>query len=350
MRCCEPRFDAHDSLTTSRMQDHIVNGDSTPLLVRNGVTDVHLRPDAVDESIAYPGPRRISESEVEVCRALIARCTSIGKTDFMFQYEGVNFRGHTDDLSVEGKWFRLRLLRSSPPQLEKLPSPLSPSVVATLMSDRIKRGGLILVAGAPGAGKTTTASAVLVSRLMRYGGLAYTLEDPPEIPLSGWHGPGVCHQGQIPEDPENGWAEAFRGILRSQPSGSTPILFVGELREGSAVRASIQAAQNGFLVLATGFGTDLTEGVKALASLAANADEAALPAQLEALASVLKVVVHQQLRVGKISATILAIPPDSAPAGIIRKGQIHSLRSQVEYQGNLMFASDTPIDLLAPRE
>lgn len=337
--------------TAAAAPAHAVAGqDAIPLLVRNGVTDVHLRPDALMESIAYPGPRRITDAEAAVCRALVERCSAIAKADFTFQHEGVSYRGHTDALSVDGKWYRLRLLRSSPPQLDKMPSLLSPSVMATLMSSRIKRGGLILVAGAPGAGKTTTAAAVLVSRLMRYGGLAYTLEDPPEIPLSGWHGAGVCHQGQLPEDPQDGWAEAFRGILRSQPSGSTPILFVGELREASAVRASVQAAQNGFLVLATSFGTDLTEAVKALASLAAQSEEAALPAQLEALASVLKIVVHQQLRVGKISATILAIPPDSAPAALIRQNQIQMLRSQVDYQGNLVFASDMPLDLLAPQE
>lgn len=291
----------------------------------------------------------MTAEEADVCKILVERCDKIDKPDFMFQHEGLSYRGHRDALSVEGIWYRLRLLRSSPPRLETLPTPLAPSVVATLMSERFKRGGIVLIVGAPGAGKTTTASAVLVSRLEHYGGLAYTLEDPPEIPLSGWHGKsGVCHQGQIPdEDHDAGWTEAFRGILRSQPKGSTPILFVGELRGGGAVRASIQAAQSGFLVVATGFGTDLTEGIKTIATLAANSEEAALPGVFEALASVLKVVVHQQLRVGKVSATILAIPVDSSPAGLIRTGNIHGLRGQVDYQGNLMFSSDKAIDLMA---
>lgn len=321
----------------------------------NKVTDVHLRGTVADvrESIAYPGPRRITEDEASICVQLIERCIALQQRDFMFKHEGVHFRGHTDDLSVDGRWYRLKLLRSSPPSLDELPTPLPASVVKTLMSERFKRGGLVLVSGPPGAGKTHTGSAVVVSRLKHFGGVAYTLEDPPEMPLSGWHGEeGVCHQGQVPDDDkEGGWADAFRGILRSQPAGSTPILFVGELRDGGAVRASIRAAQNGFLVIATSFGTELTEGITSTAMLAADGQESQLSGVYEALGTVLKVVVHQQLRKGKISATILAIPEDSSQSAMIRKGHVHSLRGQVDYQQNIMFANQPEaVDLMAPQD
>lgn len=323
---------------------------SFPFHGRDGITDLHLcaSDGEAGESIVYPGPRRVTDVEAVICVELVERCLALNKRDFMFKQGGAYFRGHRDDRTIGGLWFRLKLLPMSPPNLDILPSMLPQSVSATLMSDRIKRGGLILITGAPGAGKTTTASAVVVSRLTKFGGLAYTLEDPPEIPLDGWHGSGVCHQGQVLDsEHDSGWSDGFRGILRSQPAGSTPMLLVGELREGAAVRASVRAAQNGFLVIATGFGTTLPESVRSLATLGADGGDASTVAFYESLASTLKIVVYQRLFSGMVSASILAIDDKSTASGYVRTGRVEALESEVSYQLNQSTLADKAIDLLS---
>lgn len=304
-------------------------------------TDFHLnaREGALAESIVYPGPRKINGDEVELCARLLEKCENTKLTDFMFEDDGRFYRGHKDALSIDNVWFRLRVLARAAPTLETLPSKLAPAIVATLLSEKVKRGGLIVILGLPGAGKTTTAAATLVSRLSEYGGTAYTLEDPPEIPLTGWHGErGICHQGQVKDSPDS-WTEAFRGILRSQPAQSSPILLVGELREPSAVRAVIRAAQNGFVVITTAFGKDLTEGIKSLVNLAADGKEDAAGVWAANISNVLRIAVHQNLRAGIISASVLAFPPDSGATSTLRANQIDNLRGEERRISNLIFAS-----------
>jgi len=102
---------------------------------------------------------------------------------------------------------------------------------------------------------------VLVSRLLRYGGFAYTIEDPPEIiALNGRHGNGYCTQTRV-YDGASGWEDSIKEILRSQPVGTSLMLFIGEIRSAEAARMAIRAASNGFLVITTSFATDMIAGI-----------------------------------------------------------------------------------------
>jgi len=132
------------------------------------------------------------------------------------------------------------------PTLETVPSRFIDPIEKILMQPSLSGGGLILICGAPGSGKTTTASAILVSRLLKYGGFAYTIEDPPEIiALNGRHGNGYCTQTRV-YDGAGGWEESIKEVLRSQPVGASLILFIGEIRNAEAARMAIRAASNGF--------------------------------------------------------------------------------------------------------
>lgn len=114
--------------------------------------------------------------------------------------------------------------------------------ISTLMQPGLT--GLLVFSGAFGQGKTTTASALVSARLRLYGGVAVTLEDPPEMPLEGRHGEGVCYQT---------WAKqgeldaACRQASRWAPS----IIFVGEIRDSETAAEALRASVNGRLVICT---------------------------------------------------------------------------------------------------
>jgi len=103
-----------------------------------------------------------------------------------------------------------------------------------------KPGGLVIVCGPTGSGKTTTLYAVL-RRINSPEKKIITIEDPVEeyLPLV----------NQIQVHPEKGltFASTLRSILRMDPD----IVFVGEIRDIDTARIAIRAAYTGHLVLTT---------------------------------------------------------------------------------------------------
>jgi twitching motility protein PilT len=300
-----------------------LTGDATTVL-----TDLHIKFDEPHKSLAYPGPRLVGAAERDTVQGLMAKLTAIDRDDFMIDLEGVFWRGRRDARAVDGKWYRLRRMAGAPPLLDALPLPMNKALVECLLSPVLAKGGLVYVCGAPGSGKTTTASAILVSRLGKFGGIGYTVEDPPELPLNGWHGSGYCSQTWVAGDAAADWGESMRGVLRSQPVGTPVMLYVGEVRDEQTARAMLRAAANGFLVVATGFGSDIASGVDAFFQLAGKEHAASLAAALRA-------VVYQRLIAQMFYASILAsASAASRVANLIRAGQIAQLQTEINYQSN----------------
>lgn len=107
-------------------------------------------------------------------------------------------------------------------------------------------GGIILVTGPTGSGKTTT----LYSTLRRIGSTAQnimTIEDPIEYELS-VPGEGITIS-QMQVNPRKGvtFATGLRHILRQDPD----VIMVGEIRDGDTARMAIQSSLTGHLVLST---------------------------------------------------------------------------------------------------
>ena len=132
------------------------------------------------------------------------------------------------------------------------------------------------------------------------------------------------------------------------------MLLIGEIRDASAARAAIRAARNGFLVVTTSFGTTLIEGLSSFVTLAANSDEANHQVHCEALAGVLKIVVHQHLQTvggdSVLAVQPLAFPENSSAVSLLRKGDIASLQGAIHLQANRTYMATSnggpPIDLL----
>lgn len=294
----------------------------------SGITDLHVCDGSPGKSMVFPGPRLAPAELQQDIATLLSRCRASSKSDFMITLNGEFFRVRQETRAVDGTWYRLRRMPADPPSLDTLPTALPPGIKRLLLSPRLRAGGLVYIVGAPGQGKTTTASATLVTRLRNFGGFALTVEDPPEMPLNGWHKDGYCSQTWVAGDAEADWAESFRGVLRSQPAGTPSILFVGEVRDAASAHAIMRAAAHGFLVIATGFGMDIVSGLESLINL--SGDKGGSAASLSGL---LRLAVHQRLVNDQLIATALASRDGTtAIAAKIRSGSVGHLLSDIEFQ------------------
>lgn len=294
------------------------------------ITDIHLCVERPQDSLVFPGPQRVSAELATAVNELLLRCRAFDKQDFMVTMGDDFFRGRHETRAVDGDWYRLRRMPPEPPTLDRLPSKLPAPLTRLLMSSRLSQGGLVYVVGAPAQGKTTTASATLVSRLKKYGGFALTVEDPPEMPLNGWHDAGYCSQTWVAGDGEADWAESFRGVLRSQPAGTISILYVGEVRDTESAHAMLRAAANGFLVISTGFGTDIVSGLESLYHLAGGQST-----WLTSFSGLLRLAVHQRIVNQQIVASSLAsLNGTTSVAAKVRTGNFNNLLSDIQFQAN----------------
>ena len=102
------------------------------------------------------------------------------------------------------------------------------------------RGGIILVTGPTGSGKTTTLYASL-AEIDNEAQNVITIEDPVEYKLAGY--------SQIEIKPKVGlnFANALRSVLRQDPD----VIMVGEMRDPETAQIAIQSALTGHLVFST---------------------------------------------------------------------------------------------------
>lgn len=126
--------------------------------------------------------------------------------------------------------------------------------------------GLILFCGPTGMGKTTTATALLKTYLETEGGFAYTIEDPPEMPLDGLYqckkeGFGLCKQTEVIN---HCWDAGLKSALRSKPR----YILVGEIRTPETASECLRAATSGHLVISTIHANNLEDGLNALVKYA----------------------------------------------------------------------------------
>ncbi|MCZ6553067.1 MAG: ATPase, T2SS/T4P/T4SS family [SAR324 cluster bacterium] len=101
-------------------------------------------------------------------------------------------------------------------------------------------GGIILVSGPTGSGKTTTLYAAL-SEIDRHSKNILTIEDPVEYKIAGYV--------QTEVNPKLGltFATALRSVLRQDPD----VIMVGEMRDQETALIAIQAALTGHTVFST---------------------------------------------------------------------------------------------------
>ena len=142
----------------------------------------------------------------------------------------------------------LRKLRFGGPSFEEIGLP---DAVRTIADEH---RGLILVTGPTGSGKTTTLAAMIDYINKTKPVHIVTIEDPIEV-LHKDHMAEI-NQREVGNDTKD-FLSALRAALRQDPD----VILIGEMRDTETVRAAIQAAETGHLVLSTLHTVDATETV-----------------------------------------------------------------------------------------
>ncbi len=114
--------------------------------------------------------------------------------------------------------------------------------------------GIVLVTGPTSSGKTTTTAAMLSHVNATRSCHILTIEDPIEILHADRM--AIVNQREIGQDTSD-FAVALRAAMRQDPD----VIFIGEIRDQETVKAALQAAETGHMVISTLHTTDVTETV-----------------------------------------------------------------------------------------
>ncbi|MGH1402671.1 MAG: GspE/PulE family protein [Alphaproteobacteria bacterium] len=168
-----------------------------------------------------------------------------GRFGFQWQGRAIDVRVAAGPQAQDGEKLTLRLLdRASLKGFEELFRRHEDvaNCMSKLLSPEIKGGGgLILLSGPTGSGKTTTLYAC-VQQIDRRRRHVLTIEDPIEYELR------YATQWQVRPGMEGGgFADLIRAAMRHDPD----YIVIGEMRDSDTVETSLRAAESGHTVIST---------------------------------------------------------------------------------------------------
>lgn len=286
------------------------------------ITDVHLSTTGQTTAVIFPGPKPASDDDQDLLRQLLAGIQdNPGKKKFTL-LDGSRWRVQM----MRQERFALRRLRDSCPAIDSLGLPQW--VKALLLSPKMREsGGLIVIFGLTGAGKTVTFGATIAGRLLSLGGYALTLEDPPEDLLEGFHGSGYCEQIDISE--VGGYEYGTHAALRCFPAKDSSMFGFGEVISADMAAQLFRLAGDGHLVLATVHAKTIEIGLQRLASLAKAAGEVNAD---ELLASSLQLAIHQRFD-ERGTLLVSALVRSNQVEAHIKRGEYSALKQEVKTRG-----------------
>ena len=204
-------------------------------------------------------------------------------------------------------------------------------------------GGLILMTGPTGAGKSTSIASFL--EYLNTEGLSprhiITIEDPIEFLFQ----PKVCvfDQREIGYDVKS-YVRGLRSALRQMPH----IIFVGEMRDRETIEVALTAAETGNVVISTLSTQSASETINRIIDIFPVEHQAEIRTRL---ALTLKVVVAQVLmkRIdvpGRVAARELMFV-NSAISNLIREGKIHQVNNAIATHARegMVLMDDSILDL-----
>jgi MSHA biogenesis protein MshE len=218
-------------------------------------SDIHIEPQEKNLHVRFrlDGVLHLqTEADSKIASALVLRLKLMSGLDISerrLPQDGrfhVDIRGSAVDVRIStmptqyGESVVMRLLSQSTGllRLDRLGMPAA--MLARVREALARVGGMILVTGPTGSGKTTTLYAAL-AEINGPGRKIITVEDPVEYRL-----PGV-NQVQVHEKIELGFERILRSALRQDPD----VILVGEMRDQTTAEIGLRAALTGHLVLST---------------------------------------------------------------------------------------------------
>ena len=185
------------------------------------------------------------------------------------------------------------------------------------------RGGLVLVTGPTGSGKTTTQAALIDFINQNFSKHVVTIEEPIEFVHDNKR--SIVTQREVPGD-----SISFPAALKAALREDTDIVLIGEMRDLETISLALTAAETGLLVI----GTLHTNNARKTVDRMVDAFPAERQPQARAmLANSLRGVVAQLLlkrvdRPGRIAVNEILIA-NAAVAAIIREGATQKLQDVI---------------------
>ena len=240
-----------------------------------------------------------------------------GDLDFAYEMdEASRFRSNYFKQS-DGYGAAFRLIPTKIATLEELGIPLVVKEFANV------RGGLVLITGPTGSGKTTTQAALIDHINQNFAKHVVTIEEPIEFVHDNKQ--STITQREVPEN-SSSFAAGLKAALREDAD----IVLVGEMRDLETVSLALTAAETGLLV----FGTLHTNNARKTVDRMVDVFPADRQSQARAmLANSLRGVVAQLLlkradRPGRIAVNEILIAT-AAVAAIIREGATQKLQDVI---------------------
>ncbi len=171
----------------------------------------------------------------------------------------------------------IRVIRFGLPDAEKLGIP------EDVLSMADNGGGLVLVTGAAGTGKSTTLACMIDRINQNRDCHIITMEDPIEYIHR--HKKAIVTQREISIDTP-GYLEALRSALRE----SSDVIFLGEMRDFDTIYSALIAAETGVLVFSSLHTNGAADTINRIVDVFPDKEQARMQ-----LAQVLRAVVCQQL-------------------------------------------------------
>ncbi|RQU97803.1 ATPase, T2SS/T4P/T4SS family [Burkholderia cenocepacia] len=314
-------------------------------LFAHDFSDLYLEPDGGAWYKTWsndPIRRSFSSDAMEEVESLRAAIPSAdGRSDFRLEWQGKRMRGSTRRTS-NGLLYVIRRQGATPIPFEEIG--YSSVLIKALESPALQAGGLVVVQGATGHGKTNSLYSLLVARLKKFGGVAYTIENPIEMRAEGRHAgagaEGTCYQTEVSSDAD--MEGEMISCLRACPN----IIMPGEVKTPRIAAQAMTAAAAGHLVLITFHGRNTQAGLQRLSAMAA---EAGMDPFL--FAESIAAIVHQTMSAtvidGAVKRTIETSPlivtgskQEDAIRANLRKGDFSGLASEIPRQARVASMKD----------